>query len=132
MYSSHTLNLPRLLLHGGRSQPFHTLPVARKILTLSSSNQLSSHHSQHHSQQPTFTHLAEPAYPGATLGVALIIMCQKITTTYKCGHTAVTWVKTSGCSGEVEKCPHIREISFTNSDYCDKYNHCEKPKSKLR
>lgn len=83
--------------------------------------------------QPTFTHLAEPAHPGARLGVAAITMCQKITTTYSCGHTSVTYVKTSGCSGEAKKCPHLRPVASTNDDICSDESDCDKkPKPKRR
>lgn len=67
--------------------------------------------------QPNFTHLAESAHPGARLGVS-VTMCQKITTTYSCGHTAVAYVKTSGCSGEAKKCPRLRPVAFKNDDIC--------------
>ncbi|OBU01562.1 hypothetical protein VE01_00091 [Pseudogymnoascus verrucosus] len=89
--------------------------------------------SSHHSQQPTFTHIAEPAHPGPRLRVEIIDMCQKITTTYQCGCTAVTWVKTSGCSGDGEKCDRKKSVSFKNDDTCDKHGeNGERSKTKLR
>lgn len=67
--------------------------------------------------QPTLTHLTEICTSKCS---PRSIMCQKITTTYRCGCTDVKWVKTSGCSGKKEKCPKVKAVQFTNNDDCER------------